>query len=681
MRRWIVLLAIVAGCEAPADKPPAPTKWATPPLPAAWTGVPGASIGRGQAPQLVAFAGLKDLALDRPRFWQVPGDGPPRAVAIGEVGSDVRMVLYEIDADRIVWTVDTVCRDVIGVTATAVLCGTEKESSTVTVVSLATGKLTGTLTAAVASGTLEAVCDDAAREVFAYDAGSLSRIVDGKRVWSVPLESITAIAACDAASVVVTTASGVIALARDTGKETGRIDGGASAWAARDKSDRIEVATEAGIVRIARDLTGPRDVLESFPLGRLIASHGELRLVSSSPATSVLLDAKGVRAFLPFAYATAALGSSKVLTGSSMVRSIVIPPRETRALDIRRGTQRYIAVPAELRDLPAVESPLDQPIAAPIDYEPSVPVIDGEEVVVYVSNPTGDEWALLRFDARTRRWTKDETVTWSDAYPGDPFDEERVTIGKTVVFSDHGGRLPAARLANGLLVTAERNRIVGRVPAAQFVPAWSVDVHGSVIAIHAAGEGVVVELDDGDAYRIDARTGQPSALGAIGGVWAVAGDRIVASGPGGVLPVAGWPPAPVEQPTPKKKKAPSKKSAAKDDDDVPRPPRLVTPVPPPTGLAHAWQVSAFELSGALVSRNDYALSPPVTPGVRGPTAPLVLVGDNNRTALVVDPTSGAPLRRIGLPVGTDPRFVFSLIVDGKPITGVMLANPLRVVLF
>src|SRR5262249_6279343 len=76
--------------------------------------------------------------------------------------------------------------------------------------------------------------------------------------------------------------------------------------------------------------------------------------------------------------------------------------------------------------------------------------------------------------------------------------------------SDDGGRVRAAMLEVAgatWLATYERGRVVGRLPHVAMVAAWSVAVDGAVSAISPAGAGFLVELDDGDAYWLDARTG------------------------------------------------------------------------------------------------------------------------------------------------------------------------------
>jgi hypothetical protein len=99
-------------------------------------------------------------------------------------------------------------------------------------------------------------------------------------------------------------------------------------------------------------------------------------------------------------------------------------------------------------------------------------------------------------------------------------------------------------------------------------------------------------------------------------------------------------------------------------------------------MADSWQYTLYELTGALRARNDYALAPPVAPAAaRGPgDSPLVVAyGPGLRELLVIDPRRGDPVRRVRLPDEASP--AFSTIIDGKPVAGVVLAKPLRLVLF
>jgi hypothetical protein len=97
----------------------------------------------------------------------------------------------------------------------------------------------------------------------------------------------------------------------------------------------------------------------------------------------------------------------------------------------------------------------------------------------------------------------------------------------------------------------------------------------------------------------------------------------------------------------------------------------------------SWQLTLYDLDGGLRARNDYAFLPPITPGpARHPGAPLVVQwGPGLREVVVIDPDRGDPLRRIQLPDDAALASTFSTIVDGKPVVGAILANPLRAVLF
>jgi hypothetical protein len=113
------------------------------------------------------------------------------------------------------------------------------------------------------------------------------------------------------------------------------------------------------------------------------------------------------------------------------------------------------------------------------------------------------------------------------------------------------------------------------------------------------------------------------------------------------------------------------------------PPALPKPWPAPPAMPASWQVTFYELTGALRTRNDYAVESPITPAPRGPgDSPLVVqYGPGLRELLVVEPRRGDPLRRIHLPDDAAPGTAFATLVDGKPVVGTLLVNPLRAVLF
>jgi hypothetical protein len=247
--------------------------------------------------------------------------------------------------------------------------------------------------------------------------------------------------------------------------------------------------------------------------------------------------------------------------------------------------------------------------------------------------------------------------------------------------SDDGG-LPRVAVLDvagmTMVVSAERGRVVARLADVQLAPAWSLEVAGVVKAITVSADGVLVELEDGDAYRVDARTGVPTALPGLGLVWRAPGDLVTGEAAGGPIPPATMPEPPKpKQPPAKTRKAPS---PPKDADE--HPPPIATPWPPPPPMADSWQYTLYELSGGLRARNDYALAPPVAPATaRGPgQSPLVVAyGPGLRELIVIDPRRGDPLRRVRLPDEASP--AFSTMIDGKPVAGVVLAKPLRLVLF
>jgi hypothetical protein len=247
--------------------------------------------------------------------------------------------------------------------------------------------------------------------------------------------------------------------------------------------------------------------------------------------------------------------------------------------------------------------------------------------------------------------------------------------------SDDGAAVRAAIVVVGdatLVVTAERGRVVARLGLGGLLPVWSIAVAGVVRALAASGDGVLVALEDGDAYRIDARSADVVALPGLGLAWHAAGDVVTGQTLGGPVPGVAPPPPPptlnqlLRRPL----------QILRAEVDVPPP--MSTPIKPVPPLGDSWQLVLYELGGGLRARNDYALPAPVAPPVpRGPPgSPLVVVyGPAQREACVLDPRTGDPLRRVSLPDDAAPGAVFASIVDGAPVAGAVLASPLRVVLF
>jgi len=220
--------------------------------------------------------------------------------------------------------------------------------------------------------------------------------------------------------------------------------------------------------------------------------------------------------------------------------------------------------------------------------------------------------------------------------------------------SDDGAPVRAAAVALGettYLVAYERGRIVARLPAAGLLPVWSLAVDGVVRAIAPSMDGVLVELEDGDAYRIELRTAGVTALPGLGLAWRAPGDLVTGHTAGGPIP-----PRPPAGPIPLYEAAPG----------------------------DSFQYALYELTGGLRARSDYALLPPIAPAfARGPAgSPLVVAsGRGLREVLVIDPRDGTPLRRVQLPDDAASRLVFGTVVDGAPVAGALLPSPLRAVLF
>lgn len=247
--------------------------------------------------------------------------------------------------------------------------------------------------------------------------------------------------------------------------------------------------------------------------------------------------------------------------------------------------------------------------------------------------------------------------------------------------SDDGGAARAAIVTLDdatLVMTVERGRVVARLGIGGLLPLWSLEVAGVVRALAASGEGVLVMLEDGDAYRVDARTAAIVALPGLGLAWHAAGDVVTGHTLGGPIPGIAPPPPP-----------PTAAQLLRRPLQILRveiatPPPMSTPIKAPPPLGDSWQLTLYELSGGLRARNDYTFAAPVAPpAVRGPPgSPLVIAhGPGLREVAVLDPRTGDPLRRVRLPDDTPAGAVFGTVVAGSPVAGTLLASPLRVVLF
>jgi outer membrane protein assembly factor BamB len=788
------LLLVLAGCSPAEREPPVPPPaWAYAPPAVAVTAAPIARIGRSQAPQQGAVRGMLGPAhvpLRAATPTSVPGGDKARVVLYGVEGVQSAVELVDIDAGRVVWRDTTACAGpVVGVTEDAIVCADAKGVRGVgmdgkarwkieaaylamsddrvviegpgeaIVVDAASGdELTRVkLPANVMADSVLASCGDAGRELFAQGQdGTLVRVADVKGkvavAWGVAVGKIDELEACTGSLVLVREAGALLAIDRATGKLTGRVDGVRGSWKARDGSDRIEVATAAGVIRVPRDLSGEGESVLPLVLGELIDARGEQRLVRAAKGTAVVLDRAGVRAYLGFAAMSGALGDNAIVRASwnddDLPRRIAIPERYRKTL--RLSAERPgVALPAELRDLPTVVE-----AAAAIEARDraafgvlDIALDDTDESVVYaltaeLANEETNAAGIAAADLATKtwRWTngaacdrgeavrmavarevivcasrtrakpaaqvraiaKDGNPRWAWetdrvrdlAAAGDAvlvFDADVVTVLDAVtgkprwrITSSDGGPAIATAITFGtatFIVAIERGHVVARTIAGW--PIWSIAIDGHARAVQAAGAGVLVELEDGDAYRIELPTGTVHAMPGLNLAWQGAGDLVIAHTAGG--PVPGQPPAPplrVLKPILEKKKKKEPKAPTPADHDPERP-RLWTPIPPPPALGDSVQVTLYEPTGGLRARNDYGLGTGAGASVaraRGPAgSPIVVyVG---RDILSIDPRTGDPIRRVLLPEDAPIGLVFGTIVDGTPVAGAVLATPLRIVLF
>lgn len=790
MHRSVVLLALV-GCDAPAAPVVTPRRPALYPaaLPAWPLGRVTGRIGRSQAPQLVTpqdVDGEPRIPLHLPTLWQVPGEGAARAILYGLEGDQPAIELVEIDSGHIAWRDKTACgAPIVGVTDKVVVCadahgtravgldGTSKWHSDATFIAMTDERVvtagagesvildaaTGdeiarvTLPKGVTSDAIIASCGDAGRELFAVGQdGKLARIAEAKGgpkvMWSVPVGSVAGIDACAGATVLVTASvdagTALVAIERETGKISGRVDGVRGYWPARTDPERLEVSTTSEVARYPRSLAIGTPFAMPL-LGELLAKRGDRRLVRATPQTAALLDRDGVRAYIPLSAMGAALGDRSIVTASwrgspaETVHRFAVPEPWKRALRVR-PRRSPLGVPAELRDLPQLV-PLDASAAiaraetamhavAAIAIDP----IDAHALyAATLEHPPDDTSSagLARFDLASRSWgwyrpdgcgngtpitiavarevivcaaratksasvratNRDGTKRWDFALPNIDaveaaadvvlvHDADRVLVLDTAdgavlgSFASNDGSVPAAVLdiaGMAIVVTAEQGRVLARLPRIAMVPAWSFAVDGAVRALSPSGDGVLVELDDGDAYRIEARTGIATALPGLDLNWHASGDLVTGQAAGGPIPpdkMPAMPPLPIRRgPAP-----------PRDPDAAPfsRPWLVLGP------LADSWQYTLYELAGGLRARNDYALAPPLGPAAeRGPgdSALVVEYGPGLREVIVIDPRRGDPVRRVRLPDDAPSGLAFATIVDGKPVVGTILTAPLRVVLF
>jgi outer membrane protein assembly factor BamB len=760
--RWLCILALAVACEAPAEiSKPAQANPNAPP--ASWPlGRAVGHIGREVAPQVVGALTLDGDLVRGATLWQVPGDGAARAVA----GSPDAVELIDIDRRRVAWRAS--CGGpVVGVTGGVIVCAAQAATRALHLdgspawqiaepfvamtgdrvvtdagtrgVALHDSATGGELAAVVLpvgmpAQSVVAACD---RDLYAVGSDDKLARIAGKLVWSTLLAPGDApvlpgdVDPCAGSSVLAIAGGSLVAVARDTGKIAGRIDGVRGVWPSRAGDGRVEVATGWGVLRVARELPPnelpgrpPGEVLALPALGASIASRGDRRLVRATPSTAVLLDARGIRAFVPLAEATAAIGGDAIVAASSPetdaeLRLFALPLPWRRALRLPAHS-RGIALSAELRDLPAgtaLEGSAGIALTGTGSASIDATALDPIEPAIYAASGG----LVARFDLAARAWTwssagacppgvrvqlavsrsvvacgtrdggvtattRDGARAWRSNVPADSLDAAAdVVVAHTgdrvraldasdghvlgTVATAHAAALDIAGMA--LVITAEANRVVARLPRAYMLPAWSIEARGVVRAIAASGDGAIVELEGGDAYRIDARTAAIVALPDVGLAWHAIGDLVAGATAGGPVP-------PNPMPVPPRPLVPEKYKPV----DLEAAPAIATPWPPPPPMAASWQLALFELAGGVRARDDYALAPPIALAERRGASPIVVeYGARPRHMLVLDAVRGDPLRRIELPADAPEDTAFSTVVDGRPVTGTILADPLRVVTF
>ena len=80
-----------------------------------------------------------------------------------------------------------------------------------------------------------------------------------------------------------------------------------------------------------------------------------------------------------------------------------------------------------------------------------------------------------------------------------------------------------------LVIAAQHGLLVARAAALDMTPVWTLAIDGVATVLQASGDGVLVQLEDGDAYRIVARDGSVIGMPGIGLEWHADADEILQS--------------------------------------------------------------------------------------------------------------------------------------------------------
>jgi hypothetical protein len=743
-RAVLVVWLATAACEPAPPPTPASPPIVYPGALGDWPPARATSaFGRGAPPQLVdrvpIVASPALLPLTDAQVVAVPGDGPALAIAHGRVGDEVAVEAIDVDAGTIAWRhviagatssssiryVDRAVIVVVDESATTVLGldGVERwkrdghfrtagagsvvfavDTSTIAVVDVATGTETrrAPMPAGISALEIEGRCDG---DLFAISKQRLIRLAVANgavtTAWTAAIGSgsLVELDPCGDPIVVATLerrdGSTPYDL-RSVDRATGRIVGGPIAirgWWPSRTGGGIEVAVAGGIERWPRDLAARDAWHGDVAGGPMIASRGDRRLIAAPNGTAIVLDRDGVAAFIPVGRGSA-LGDRFIVgsrSGASITR-ITLPfeppvrlPRPTVGL--------VPPVDAERREPPTSRA-ID---AAAFTIHPGdiarAPVAIDPDAIWYAL-----AGRLSRFDLRTRSWNaidggcgseppdaiavagdviacsgpaddeeevravRDGSVVWRwrgavdtidaagdaivvgdrdrsttiDAITGEVRIERRTDTGHVAVTT------PIVVAGTTATIELERGALVARPLAAPLVALWASEIRGTLTSLRRAGDDVVAIVDDADAYRIDPATGEATPVAAAFHAIAMAdGDpQIVTATRHGaslvvrVLDRAGerW--------------------------------RAELAIDP--GATYRLVAPAAAGAPIVVAIGTPAANPPVDA--------LLDV------AVVLEAATGVAVDAIALPAETRGT-LFSTAVDGRPVAGAVVFDPLRVVTF
>lgn len=587
----------------------------------------------------------------------------------------------------------------------------------------------GPLPSGVGADEPRAACrTTAGYDVWAWTAGALRRIAiepTGARVaWQLGVAAPRAVDLgdgdrCDDTIVVgVPDGDGelVYALDRVTGAPRAAPVAAFGHWRAR-QGDGLELATAAGIEHRDRQLGAPTLIADAR-VADLVASRGDQRLVRTRGARLALIDGHGAVTTLgaPVGVGLAVLGDRAILSGPwHGVRTFADDLRRfARPLPYDPGRDAPLWSPPAIDDADLADH-LDLPPVREVRDADAVPlpgvgarvvggvVVDPDDpaqlyAVALEDIPSATVGAgLAGFDLRTRRWrwhradgcppgTPSSIAIASAAIlcaaevevgqrgavratgrgDGAPLWEwtgrsvSQVDAAGGVVAIVSGGRVFVLDAATGaeldrfmtddgwaprvavmkvgaatLVVAAERGAVVARLAGG--LPLWAVRTRGLVTGLALAGDRLAVSLDSGELYLLDPRTGRGDPVGGLATRWQApgGGDAIIVQ--------------------------------AQD------------------GARREWRLTGYSTDGIRRFRTALMIEPgwqlsAARGRVAGAALPLAW-GPALRNAALVEPRTGAILGLFALPERAVGGLVFATIVDGAPVSGVVLSQPLAVVTF